>query len=411
MAMKVRALLMVAVVCGATMWLAGCGHFVCHAGFGDTTCSNSNTGTGTKSQGGGGSASQTIFVYFLNDPDADMTADALDFNNSGKFAQIPGFVGPVLDQSQSVYARDGGILVINKKFLYVSYSDGKLFGFTIDPTSASLTAIAGTPINLGLPMNTMSPLAVDPAGNFVFVADATGVYAFSVNQTTGALTMVSGSPFPLSGLQPTSLTTDGLGKYLYATDGTEISQFSYNSSTGVLTSLGTLASGMNLLVSEPSGKFMLGSTVQLGLTGPLDNNVYAFTISSTASAGSLTLTGSGFPTGEPPAWMAVTPDGKYLYTFNENMQNQQSPMYEAIQGFALAGLPSSLTPLTGSPFTTFDANFGRIDQSGSYMVINGAESNAPVAGTFPILIGSDGSLSSTFSATLSAGSFGITDEP
>jgi 6-phosphogluconolactonase (cycloisomerase 2 family) len=350
-------------------------------------------------------------VYFLNDPDANMTADALNFNNSGSFSQIPGFVGPTLDQSQSKYARDGGLGIVNKKYLYIPYSDGNLFGFSIDPTSGALTALSGTPIALGLPANTVSPLALDPAGKFIFVGDSAGIYAFSVNQTTGALTPVFGSPFAISGLQPTSLTTDGLGKYLYATDGVQISQFSY-SSTGALTSLGTLTSPMNLLVSEPSGKYMLGSTVEIGQNGTLDNNVYAFTISSTATPGSLTaVTASGFPTGEPVCWMAVTPNGKYLYTFNQNLQNQTQPMEEAIQGFTLASLPASLTPITGSPFTTFDSKFGLIDQSGNYMVVNGEESNAPVAGTFPIVIGSDGTLSSTFSSTLSAGSIGITDEP
>jgi 6-phosphogluconolactonase (cycloisomerase 2 family) len=168
-----------------------------------------------------------------------------------------------------------------------------------------------------------------------------------------------------------------------------------------------------MLVSEPTGKFIIGSTLQIGTGGgPIDNNVYAFSISSSAVPGSLTsVNASGFPTSESAAWMAVTPNGKYLYTFNENDQNANQPLFESIQGFSLAGLPSQLTPLPGSPFTVFDANFGRIDQSGNYMIVNGQESTAPVAGTLAIQIQSDGSLTSGFPSTGSAGLFGITDEP
>jgi len=409
MTVKVRTLAVLGLV-ATTLWVTGCGHFNCTRTFGNSTCANS---TNTKQSGGGPGSSQTIFVYFLNDPDAQMTADALDFNNSQTFAQVPNFVGPTLDTGQSVFARDGGIVILNKKYLYVPYSDGKVFGFSIDPTTAVLTPISGTPIDISLPPNTVSPIAVDPLNNFIFVGDSAGIYVFSVNQSSGALTMVSGSPFAVTGLQPTSLTTDGLGKYLYVSDGVQISEFSYNSTSGALTSLGSLASTMQMLVSEPTGKFIIGSTLQIGTGGgPIDNNVYAFSISSSAVPGSLTsVNASGFPTSESAAWMAVTPNGKYLYTFNENDQNANQPLFESIQGFSLAGLPSQLTPLAGSPFTVFDANFGRIDQSGNYMIVNGQESTAPVAGTLAIQIQSDGSLTSGFPATGSAGLFGITDEP
>jgi 6-phosphogluconolactonase (cycloisomerase 2 family) len=410
MTMKVRALLVGSVLL-AEMWLVGCGHYNCKETFGATSgCTSSGGGV---NQGNGGSSTQKIFVYFLNDERAQFAGDAMDFNNSHSFAQIPNFVGPTIDQNQSQFARDGGIAILNKKYLYVPFVDGKLFGFSIDPTSAALTAIAGTPMDLSLPPDIPSPIAADPGGNFIFVADSTGVFVFSINQSTGALTMVTGSPFAASGLQPTSAATDGLGKYLYVADGTQISQFSYSASTGALTSLGTLTSNMSLLVSESTGKFILGSTQEVGSGGgPSDNHVYAFSISSTAVPGSLTaVNAAGFPTTKSVAWMAVTPNGKFLYTFNENDTNQNNPLFEAIEGFSLAGLPSQLPALAGSPFVAFDSNFGRIDQSGNYMIVNGQESIAPVAGTFPIQIQSDGTLSSDFPATGSAGLFAITDEP
>lgn len=408
MTMKVRALC-VGIVVLAQMSLVGCGHYTCQHTFGASTCSSS--GGGTVNQGNGGSSSQEILIYFLDDRQAQIAADGLDFNNTHTFAQIPNFAGPVLDQDQGTFARDGGMVIINKKFLYIPFTDGKLFGFSINATTAALTAIPGTPIDLGLTIAIPNPIAADPAGNFIFVTDPAGVYVFSVDQTSGALTMVTGSPFAGTGAQPTFAATDGLGKYLYVADGTQISQYSY-SSTGALTPLGTFASTMNMLVSEPTGKFMIGSTQEIGAVGgPIDNNVYVFTISSTSVPGSLTAVSTPFSTNEPVSWMAVTPNGKYLYTFNENDQNANQPLFEAVQGFSLAGLPSQLTPLPGSPFVEFDANYGKIDQSGTYMIVNGQESTAPVAGTFPIAIGSDGTLSNNFPSTGSAGLFAITDEP
>lgn len=411
MTVKIRALAVLGLM-AAILWTSGCGHFNCNRSFGDSTCTSG--GGNTKQSGGGGSSTQTIFVYFLNDQQAQFAGDAVDFNNSHGFAQIPNFVGPTIDQNQSVFARDGGIVILNKKFLYVPFCDGKLFGFTINATTAALAAISGTPIDLNLPLiEPASPIAADPSGSFIFVGDNAGIYVFSVNLVSGVLTPVTGSPFKATGLQPTSLATDGLGKYLYVADGTQISEFSYSSSSGALTSLGAVASNMSLLVPEPTGKFMLGSTQEIGTGGgAADKHVYAFTISSTSVPGSLTeVNTGGFPTTESVSYLAVTPNGKFLYTFAENDTNQNNPLYEAIEGFSLAGLPSQLTPLTGSPFTTFDSNFGKIDQSGNFMIVNGQESNAPVAGTFPIQIQSDGTLTSNFPATGSAGLFAVTDEP
>ena len=411
MTVKIRALAVLGLTT-AMMWASGCGHFNCTRSFGDSTCASG--GGSTKTGGSGSTSSQTILVYFLNDQRAQFAGDAMDFGNTQTFSQIPNFVGPTIDQNQSQFARDGGIVILKKKFLYVPFSDGKLFGFTIDPTTAALTAIPGSPIDLNLPLVTPpSPIAADPTGAFIFVGDNAGIYVFSVNQVSGVLTPVTGSPFAATGLQPTSMTTDGLGKYLYVPDGTQITEFSYSSSTGALTSLGTVPSSVKLLVSESTGKYLFGSTQEFGSGGgPSDNNVYGFTISTTAVPGSITaMNAGGFPTNESVTWLAVTPDGKFLYTFNESTNNANSPLYEAIQGFTLANLPTQLTPLTGSPFTVFDSNYGKIDQSGKYMIVNGQESNAPVAGTFPIQIGTDGSLSSNFPATGSAGLFAITDEP
>jgi 6-phosphogluconolactonase (cycloisomerase 2 family) len=51
-------------------------------------------------------------------------------------------------------------------------------------------------------------VATDPSGRFVYVGndDSDLVSAYSVDQTSGALSPVSGSPFPVPGLQPEIVT-------------------------------------------------------------------------------------------------------------------------------------------------------------------------------------------------------------
>jgi len=63
---------------------------------------------------------------------------------------------------------------------------------------------------------------VDPYGRYLYVTDqqtpaATGgIYAFTISQSTGALTPVPGSPFTANLNIPAALAIDQSGTYLYA---------------------------------------------------------------------------------------------------------------------------------------------------------------------------------------------------
>ncbi len=91
------------------------------------------------------------------------------------------------------------------RFLFISDEDnGQTSAYTIDRSSGAITVVAGSPFAGG-----GAGATVDRTGNFLYVGNtgpntSQGVYAFQINQTTGALTLVSGSPFP-SGNSPFSL--------------------------------------------------------------------------------------------------------------------------------------------------------------------------------------------------------------
>jgi hypothetical protein len=144
-----------------------------------------------------------------------------------------------------------------------------------------------------------------------FLNDA--VEGFSINSSTGALSAVSGSPFPLGGTPPDAggltMFVSG-GSYLYATNpnaGT-VAGFTFDSSNGRLTPV-------------PGSPFPAGNTpvqaVQEGLQSKFlyitDLNdsaggISAFTIG--ANPGTLSpIPGSPFPTGTPGSFPGPVGDG------------------------------------------------------------------------------------------------------
>lgn len=394
MTVKVRALGVVALL-GATMWLAGCGHYVCGAGFGDTTCASNSSSQN-------GSSSQRAFVYFMDDHAGQMAAVALDLNNSGTFAPIPNWATP---PTLTLKGYDGGMVIVNKQYLYMPYSDGSLHGYTIDGTTGALSVSSTTA--LSLPSLVASPIAMDPSGKFLFVGTASGVYALTVNSTSGAVTVVNGSPFASGIGQPVAMSTDGTGKYLYAMDGTNISEYSYDSTSGALTSVGTFSSQMMMLASEPTGKYMLGITESNGAqSSTLDNNVYVFSIGATGALSGPTVVN----TPETPSYIVVSPSGSLVLTFNLDDLSTSATQAEPIVSF-------SFNPSTGAltnpvPSTTFLSGIGKFDQTGQYIFAEGSETNQPAAGLLAISVSSTGGLSSGLPPTGSAGfTFAVTDEP
>jgi 6-phosphogluconolactonase (cycloisomerase 2 family) len=190
----------------------------------------------------------------------------------------------------------------------------------------------------------------DPAGKYLFVNDATdgGVLVFQVNQTNGSLTPVANSPFKLpSGEQPTQLAIGGSGasSFLYADlyisggIGGGIAAFSINSSTGALTVVpgSPFQSGVYppaYICVDPSKRFLYGSNLTPG-------SIYALAIDPVT--GALTpIAGSPFSTAPTSLTIAIDPSGQFLYVTNYANSN--------IYGFSINAATGGLSPLTGSPF-------------------------------------------------------------
>jgi 6-phosphogluconolactonase (cycloisomerase 2 family) len=89
-------------------------------------------------------------------------------------------------------------------FVYVANQGSKnISAFALDATTGALTVVAGSPFAAG---TQPSSVAVDPTGMFTYVVNSGSdtVFVYSIDATSGALTPIAGSPF-VTGTQPAAI--------------------------------------------------------------------------------------------------------------------------------------------------------------------------------------------------------------
>jgi 6-phosphogluconolactonase (cycloisomerase 2 family) len=239
------------------------------------------------------------------------------------------------------------IAIVNKKFLYMPQSDSSTIqAFAIDRTTGTLNPISGNPF----PSVSADSVGSDPAGRFLFAgSDTTGlVSVFQINATTGALTAAPGSPFSAFNLDfAHTLSVDGSGKFLYVGQGSHflpIYAFSIDQNTGALSQVIGSPFGLNVagVRTDFTGKYTVGLSAVVG-----DNHLYVFAIDATTGA-LAPVTGSPFATSATtPYDLRVHPSSQFVYSFGQDVNGNIA----AIEGFQLDPTTGALTPLTGSPFT------------------------------------------------------------
>jgi 6-phosphogluconolactonase len=281
-------------------------------------------------------------------------------------------------QTSSVDGNQGGFgIAVNPAvtFLYTDdWANGGIDGFSIS-ASGALSSISGSPFPLpsGWAPSQVDNIAIDPSGKFLYSPDAASneIVGFTINGTTGALAPLSGSPFP-AGASPEQVVITPSGNFLYASDGNDpqggISAYTIDTSTGALTSIAgspfpTVAGGgPDCLVVDSAGKFLFA-------TLPFLNGIAAFTIDS--GTGVLTaVAGSPFSpnlAGEFPILysIALSPSGNFLYA--------QGSANGEIYGFTVDPSTGVLASMAGSPFNlhSFSPNMGNlvVDPSGSFLYV------------------------------------------
>lgn len=207
---------------------------------------------------------------------------------------------------------------------------------------------------------TMQVAWINP-GTFLYVLNRTSnsLSAFAVD-STGSLTPVAGSPYATGNL-PTALTTSPDGHFVYVTnkeDGVgagSISEYAVNQSTGALTALAgsPFATGTNpdAIAITPNNKFAVVTTAG-------DNSVRSYAVQTN---GQLTSFPLAVRAGSLPTAVAISSDNQYAYvtssgdnslrTYAINSFNGQLTALDA-STLTIAGGPAALTLAPKSLFVT-----------------------------------------------------------
>ena len=286
-----------------------------------TAITNSPFSLGDTPPGAGGLTAfvQGGTYLYATDLNAGKVAGFLYDSTSGMLTPVPGSPFPAGNtpaQAVQVAPQASGPL-----FLYVSNvndSVGGISAYAINQQNGSLTQILGSPFPTGAPGSYPGPSAmvVSADNNFLYVALAGSanannqIVAFSINPTTGSLTALPQSPFT-TGNDPLEMAyvpiTEGSDGFLYTANIQDdtISAFTVDNTTGVLTPIkgspyaaGTSVMGLSQ-ISTSSGKYFLYAADFQAQT------VIAYTIDG--STGALTpLQGSPFAAGGAPSLLTTT---------------------------------------------------------------------------------------------------------
>jgi 6-phosphogluconolactonase (cycloisomerase 2 family) len=220
------------------------------------------------------------------------------------------------------------------------------------PTSpaqvCSLANASGTIASANITNVAVSCVSV---GQYVYIANgqdntnANGdVPAFSINQTTGALTALAGSPF-LADNEPTSVAIDRTDKLMYVSNkhSTDVSAFSIG--TGGIPTLianyGSSGTSGQTLALTPNNE-----QLYVGGFGTSSGSIYGYTVDT--ATGALTSVGSNNPanSGNTPYGIAVDPSNSFVFA--------TSTFQHYIWVYAI-GTGGVLTNLLNSPFATTGA--------------------------------------------------------
>ena len=300
-----------------------------------------------------------LYVTNIGGNSGGISAYSID-SQSGSLTPVPG----------SPYA-DAGLpwsLAIDPKarFAYVANRGSDTIGaYTIDEATGALRPVAGSPFPQDPALNSELPvsLAVDPAGKFLFVANynTQTVRAYQINQTTGALTQAPGSPFPAE-INPQSVTVDLSGRFVYVANGYHnsngtISAYSVDQNTGSLTPVS--GSPFTVPIDQSKSTFPGPGTMPRSVTvhgtssgqqalyvaDSFQNDIWAYDIDAATGTLALTTASPYSVPGSPFSLMAQT-GGQFIYASNQNPNN---PSTGSVAGYSIDAFTGFLTAIPGSP--------------------------------------------------------------
>jgi 6-phosphogluconolactonase len=217
------------------------------------------------------------------------------------------------------------------RFLYiVSQQENSVTAFTMS-SSGVLSAVANSPFPTGGTSGVGCCVVVNSTSQFAYVADLNNVYAFSIDSSTGALTLVNtvSGPTEAGGL---ALDPSGSSLYAVGAGSNSIQSYSIDSATGALTTGASsslaLQDGAYTIAIDPSGKF--------AYTVEDSQSLEAYTLASGSFTSMATYSGA-----LGSLQLAIDPSGSFVYA-------PETGSDDNVSGF-LIGTSGTLSNISGSP--------------------------------------------------------------
>ena len=249
--------------------------------------------------------------------------------------------------------------VVCGEFSYsTNTADNAISGFSVDAYTGALVSV-GPPVATG-----RSPYALvssdDKQHLYVANSDSNDVSAFAVNQNSGALTTVPGSPFA-AGTRPRAVALFRHTLFVANAGSDNLSVYRVDQKSGVPTprSPAFYATGTGPSVMAIAGPFGYVPPI-LFVANAGSNDISAFWIlGAFGPEQALESAGSPFRSGTSVTSLAFA--GGVLYAANANGVDA------TISGFNIDLNTAALTSLPGFPFALPSCNYIATDQTGTYL--------------------------------------------
>jgi len=244
-------------------------------------------------------------------------------------------------------------VIMDKLFVAIpNYDDATVSVYELNQTTGFLTQVAGSPFASGV-----NPAALDyspVASENLFIAvvnyNDNTVSVYSVNPSNGALTQVSGSPFATGGGPYSVAYSSVVSGNLYAAinnsfDNT-VSVYSVDQTTGVFTEVVgspfATGSGPYTVAFSP----IVAGNFYAAVTNYNDNTVSVYSVDQTTGAFTQVV-GSPFVTGSAPYGIDYSPEiGGNFFAAVVNLNDNTVSVYSIDQ------MTGAFTQVAGSPFVT-----------------------------------------------------------
>ncbi len=320
---------------------------------------------------------QSTFVYTNNNnnPSGPNSVSAFSVGPDGALTPVAG--SPFLTGS----AFGGGlgfvatsriaVTTLPGNFLYASNDlSNSISGFSIDAITGALTPVPGSPFATGVVSPEGHSLAVTPDGQFLYAGNPGSAdmlaSAFSI-ASNGALTPIPGSPFPVGIPTPVNMKVTPDGKFLAVAQdgngdgfGVGLAMFSIGSNGALTTVSGSPFSFSVQGLDVSCASNLLFAPPDFSSSGP--SHLAGVNVLNIASNGVLTpIAGSPFTSFGSASFAALlSPDDQHLFVSNFS-SNTITSLNVASGG--------SLTEVGGSPFSTNSPVTMATNQAGTLLYV------------------------------------------